>query len=244
MRAESSSGRSSSPSPDAGAPVYPELTCAEHLAFVAVARGRADPDAVVDDALARMALLAVGDRAAGELPAELRVRLCRAGDFIAEPPGRQRTTQQDLAMLLGLEGRLVTASVRSVLRQPLQPVSRLAIVFAVAWIALTDPRTAGASARDLGDWSPSFALVCAVAAIVLLGAAALGAHSASSYGVRAADALWWRLAGIPPRTAEIATAAVGALGAALCTGVPALAVAAVLAAAAPARVGSLFLLTG
>src|ERR1700726_1834577 len=63
--------------------VYDDLTPAEHLAFVAAARGAIDVDAAVERALARTGLDAMRDRPAGELSKGSRQRLCLAGALVA-----------------------------------------------------------------------------------------------------------------------------------------------------------------
>jgi len=63
--------------------VYDDLTPAEHLAFVAAARGFADRDGVVANALERTGLSELAARPAGTLSKGNRQRLCLAGALVA-----------------------------------------------------------------------------------------------------------------------------------------------------------------
>jgi ABC-2 type transport system ATP-binding protein len=63
--------------------VYDDLTPAEHLAFVAAARGAVDVAAAVEHAVARTGLHPVRDRPAGALSKGYRQRLCLAGALVA-----------------------------------------------------------------------------------------------------------------------------------------------------------------
>ena len=63
--------------------VYDDLTPAEHLGFVAAARGLADAEAAVANALERTGLAELAARPAGTLSKGNRQRLCLAGALVA-----------------------------------------------------------------------------------------------------------------------------------------------------------------
>ena len=106
---------------------------------------------------------------------------------------------------LRLETRIAFAASRRIVTHP----SRRALWFVVAGLAVAaiafDVATSGVASRDLGAWRPSVLLIAAVAASVLVLAALVGTRTPLTYGTRAADAVWWRYAGVDTGSGQRAT---------------------------------------
>lgn len=106
---------------------------------------------------------------------------------------------------LRLETRIAFAAFRRIVTHPSRRALWLVVsALAVAAIAF-DVATSGVASRDLGAWRPSAPLIAAVAGSVLVLAALVGTRTPLTYGTRAADAVWWRYAGIDTGSGQRAT---------------------------------------
>jgi len=109
------------------------------------------------------------------------------------------------APLLRLEWRIARAAVRRAVRHPTRRLLWMGVVAVALAAAGTDVATSSNAARTLGAWSPSPMLVVAAGCAVVGVAWLAGRYTTLTYGTRAADAIWWRYAGVPTREAERAT---------------------------------------
>ncbi|MDQ6942671.1 MAG: hypothetical protein M3169_09185 [Candidatus Eremiobacteraeota bacterium] len=140
---------------------------------------------------------------------------------------------------LRFEARIALAVLRRIGMHP----SRRALWFIAGMLAAVaiavDIATSDVASRDLGALSPSPLLVIGVAAGILALAAFVGSRTPLTYGTRAADAIWWRYAGVDAGTGQRATTAILTVRVMLGFAVGGTPIAALLALAAPQRAGTI-----
>ncbi|HEX3462475.1 MAG TPA: hypothetical protein VHS78_00295 [Candidatus Elarobacter sp.] len=111
-------------------------------------------------------------------------------------------------LVLRHEWSIARAAVRRVLLQPSRR-TLWALVVALAMIAVAlEVATSGSASRNLGSWSPIPLQIVAVACGAVAIAALAGRRTTLTYGTRAADAAWWRYAGVDTGAGHAATTAV------------------------------------
>lgn len=135
------------------------------------------------------------------------------------------------------EARIVRAAVRRALSAPSRRGLWAASAGVIAAATVVDLATSGMATRDLGGWHVSPAVLIATVVGFLALAVAVGRITPRSYGTRAADAVWWRYAGIASRDGERGTAVIVTMRAFAAVAAIALPLGAAFALAAPDRAG-------
>ncbi len=147
-----------------------------------------------------------------------------------------------MTALLRFEARIAFAALRRIVTHP----SRRALWFVTGALAAAaiafDIATSDVASRDLGAWTPSPLLVVAVAAGILAVAALVGSRTPLTYGTRAADAIWWRYAGIGTAAGQAATTGILTVRSTAYVALGAVPIGALLAMAAPQRAAEIIAL--
>jgi hypothetical protein len=138
-----------------------------------------------------------------------------------------------MKLLLRLELRIVLAALRRIVTHPSRRMLWFGVVaLAVAAVAF-DIATSGVASRDLGAWRPQAPVIAVAGTAILAFAALIGTRTQLTYGTRAADALWWRFAGVAAGIGERGTTAILTARATVFIALGAIPVSALLALAAP-----------
>jgi hypothetical protein len=112
------------------------------------------------------------------------------------------------ALVARLEGMIALAAMRRAVWHPTRRLLWSAVVAVALGAAAVEIATSGSASRDLGSWAPSPVAIVAVAGGIVAIAALFGRRTTLTYGTRAADATWWRYAGIDTGAGQRATTAI------------------------------------
>jgi hypothetical protein len=135
------------------------------------------------------------------------------------------------------EAGIVRAAVRRALSAPSRRALWTACGVVVVVATVIDLVTSGMATRNLGGWHVSSGVLIAAVVGILALAVAVGRITPPSYGTRAADAVWWRYAGIARREGERSTEVIVTMRAFAAVAAIALPLGAAFALAAPDRAG-------